>query len=240
MSFTWEREPIRTAPLSVVVTVPPAAGPVEPIVEPLLSQLKRLGQDYEVLLCPEGGPDQRPARPEEPGAATVVTVEKPGHGAALKAGLKAARHPLVFTFPATGEYDPVDLSQFLERIDRCDLVCGCRRGLGRWSRWRWGFWPYLLFGVSVRDATCPVRLYRREIFKRIPIQSPSGFAEVEILAKANFLERIFDEVEIAWKPGPVSVDRGSARDLRRLFNHPDFGPVDPDAVAAEATSPTSA
>jgi glycosyltransferase involved in cell wall biosynthesis len=240
MSFTWEREPIRTAPLSVVVTVPTAAGALEPTLDPLLNHLKRLGNDFEVLVCPEGGPEGRPAVSEGLTAVTVVTPEKPGHGAALKAGLKAARHPLVFTFPATGEYDAADLAQFLERIDRCDLVCGIRRGLSRWTRWRWGFWPYLLFGVSVRDATCPVRLYRREIFKRIPIQSSSGFAEVEILAKANFLERIFDEVEIAWKPGPVSVDRGTARDLRRLFNHPDFGPVDPDAVAAQATSPTSA
>lgn len=239
MSFTWEREPIRNAPLSVVVTVPSAAGPVEPIIDALSNQLKRQGQDFEVLLCSEGGAEHTPAASEERNPVLRITPERPGHGAALKAGLAAARHPLVFTFPATGEYDPADLPQFLDRIDRCDLVCGCRRGLDRWRRWRWGFWPYLLFGVSVRDATCPVRLYRREIFKRIPIQSPSGFAEVEILAKANFLERIFDEVEIAWKPGPLTVDRGTARDLRRLFNHPDFGPIDPDAVAPQAATQTS-
>lgn len=236
MSFVWERDPIRTAPLSVLVPMPSVAGPLEPTLEPLLNQLKRLGQDHEVLVCPEGGPEHRPSVPGSLAGVSVVAAEKPGHGAALKAGLSAARHPLVFTFPATGEYDPADLPRFLERIDSCDVVCGCRTGLSRWTRWRWNFWAYMLFAVSVRDATCPVRLYRREIFKRIPIQSSSGFAEVEILAKANFLERIFDEVEIAWKPGSVSVDRGTARDCRRVFSHPDFGPVDPEAAAAPTVS----
>lgn len=233
MPFTWDREPIRDAPLSVLVTVPSGTGSLAPILSGLENALKSQAAGYEVLIAPEGGPDHRPDLGSMANQTIVVPVEKPGHGSALRAGLKAARYPLVFTFPASGEYDPADLPAFLERIDRADLVCGCRRGLSRWARWHWGLWPYLLFGVSVRDATCPVRLYRREIFRRIPIQSLSGFAEVEILAKANFLECIFDEVEIAWKPGTVSVDRGTTRDMWQLFNHPDFGPIDPDAVAAQ-------
>src|SRR5579871_3798759 len=43
-----------------------------------------------------------------------------------------------------------------------------------------------LFGVRVGDIDSACKLFRRELFDRIPIQSDGAFVHAEILAKANF------------------------------------------------------
>lgn len=225
MQFNWEREPIHDAAISAIVTVPPGASALERVVGPLAQVLDKRDRGFEILVIDETCKplDVEKLRPIV--RLRVVESEKPGHGAALRAGLKEAANPLVFTFPATGEYDPADLVKLMENIDKADVICGQRQGLGWAARWRAWLVPYGLFGVNFKDVRCPVRLYRRDIFKRIPIQSASGFAEVEILAKATFLERIFDEVPISWKPTGVTVDSGTVGDVWKVFNHPNFGPV---------------
>jgi glycosyltransferase involved in cell wall biosynthesis len=99
-------------------------------------------------------------------------------------------------------------------------------GLSGWRR-RWlARW---IFGVRVQDPECPFRLYRREIFKRLPIQCRSSAAQIEVLAKANHLEFIMAEVPVSWVPPrnmPVDpVDTGAGKELRQLFSAPDFGPA---------------
>ena len=62
-----------------------------------------------------------------------------------------------------------------------------------------GIVSYMVYGLWMKDVASPVRLYRRSVFDRLPLQSHTEFADIEILAKANFIEKIFDEVSIDWK-----------------------------------------
>jgi glycosyltransferase involved in cell wall biosynthesis len=103
---------------------------------------------------------------------------------------------------------------------------------GQIKRWlaRW------IFGVRVHDVECAFRLFRRAIFERIPIQSSGPFAQVEILAKANFLGCWMAEAPVSYNPpaGPPawgSLIGGETwwSEARRLFGEPDFGPVVPGA-----------
>ena len=95
-----------------------------------------------------------------------------------------------------------------------------RRWLGRW-----------IFGLRVEDAECLLRLYRRAILGRLVVQSDGPLAQVEILAKANFLGCLMDEVPITYRPrakGGITDP-----DLRphtwteawHLFKEPNFGPA---------------
>jgi glycosyltransferase involved in cell wall biosynthesis len=180
-----------------------------------------------------------------------------GSGAALRTGFLAARYPLVLTVPCDKQYQPPDLYRVLEAIDQVDLVAGYRVGTlpvvlriwdlcGRFlarvmlgaSLERRGCWPgragwgrrwlaRRLFGVRVQDPECPYRLYRREILQRLPIQSNSSVAQIEILAKANHLECVMAEVPVSWVPlkNPIvdPVEQRGGQELRRLFFAPDFG-----------------
>ncbi|MGL4553769.1 MAG: hypothetical protein ACRC33_21610 [Gemmataceae bacterium] len=97
---------------------------------------------------------------------------------------------------------------------------GVRRHLG-WVALR------LVFALRYHDPLCPVRLFRREILARLPIQSAGPFAHAELLAKANFLGMMFgaEQVPLDVKPPPYRGDGGGLwADMRRVMNHPDFAP----------------
>jgi hypothetical protein len=103
---------------------------------------------------------------------------------------------------------------------------GWRNLAGRWL-------ARACFGVRSRDIDCPYRLLRREILPRMPLQSRSSFAHVELLAKANFLGHLIaEEVPLSDSPDalpPPASEREGFRDVfadaRRVFSHPDFGPA---------------
>lgn len=90
----------------------------------------------------------------------------------------------------------------------------------------------LFFGVHFQDVDCAFRLFRRSIFARIPIQSDGSFAQVEVLAKANFLGCLMFEEPVPHRPlaaregnelrGPF---RQTLREAYRVLSHADFGPA---------------
>ena len=81
----------------------------------------------------------------------------------------------------------------------------------------------MVFGLRLHDVQCEFRLFRRSIFRRIPIQSDGPFAHIEVLAKANFLTAIMTEVPV--KPEPAASAASWWRDAWRVFAHPEFGPA---------------
>jgi glycosyltransferase involved in cell wall biosynthesis len=106
--------------------------------------------------------------------------------------------------------------------------------LAGWLGWsghtrRW-LARYLL-GVRVEDVDCAFRLFRRSVFERIPIQSDGPFAQVEILAKANFLGCLMCEEPVPHRPNPGGWPDNHRRtfgerlrEAYRVFARPDFGP----------------
>jgi glycosyltransferase involved in cell wall biosynthesis len=115
------------------------------------------------------------------------------------------------------------------------VVCGVHlEPLPGWLGWashrrRW--LARILFGVRNLDVDCEFRLFRRSIFERILIQSNGPFAQVEVVAKANFLGCLIAEEPVPHRPvlgRPFFPDRDARRQYRRevlrLLRHPDFGP----------------
>jgi hypothetical protein len=94
-----------------------------------------------------------------------------------------------------------------------------------WLGWR-GYvrnrFAHVLFGLRLHDVACDFRLFRREIFRRIPIQSDGPFVHIEVLAKANFLTALMSEVPVMWRPVTPAP---WWKEAWRVFAHPDFGPA---------------
>ena len=91
-----------------------------------------------------------------------------GNGAAVKAGIRAARGDVVLLLDADGQHDPADLPRILEPIGAYDLVVAARTRASNatWTR-GWGnaalnaFASYLT-GMAVLDLTSGFRAIKRE------------------------------------------------------------------------------
>ncbi|HKB04283.1 MAG TPA: glycosyltransferase family 2 protein [Gemmataceae bacterium] len=79
----------------------------------------------------------------------------------------------------------------------------------------------ILFGLRVGDVNSKFKLFRRSVFDRIEVQSDGEFVHAELLAKANFLGCMMDEIVLADRDQPPP-----APDVRRemwyVFRHPRF------------------
>jgi glycosyltransferase involved in cell wall biosynthesis len=109
---------------------------------------------------------------------------------------------------------------------------------GKAAAWAW--LNRLLFGVRLHDIDSAFKLFRRSVFSRLPIQSDGDFVHAEMLAKANFLGCLMDELPVAGRPGPFPAapappaGPSKAADLRRVFARPEFGPYVPEPAPAPA------
>lgn len=76
-----------------------------------------------------------------------------------------------------------------------------RGWLGNGERRSW--WRCrVLFGLRIGDINGKFKLFRRSVFDRMEIQSDGEFVHAEVLAKANFLGCMMDEVVLADKQVP--------------------------------------
>jgi glycosyltransferase involved in cell wall biosynthesis len=139
MPETPERSPIAQAPLSAILLAFNAEAELEEVISAWDNYLSGLARPYEIQLVDDGSTDDTRQRADRL-AEKIAHVRVLGHeqhvgtGAALRTGLAAARHPLVFTVPCTKEFHPPDLYRVLDSIDQVDLVTGYRVGrpVPRW------------------------------------------------------------------------------------------------------------
>ncbi len=94
----------------------------------------------------------------------------------------------------------------------------------------------ILFGLRIGDVTSQFKLFRRSVFDRIEIQSDGEFVHAEILAKANFLGCLMDEIVLADRQQPPPLPDVRA-DMWRVFRNPRFrSPVPLLSVPAAPTA----
>lgn len=100
-----------------------------------------------------------------------------------------------------------------------------RGWLGR-SEIRYWWKCRLLFGLRIGDINSKFKLFRRSVFDRMVLQSDGEFIHAEILAKANFLGCLMDEIVLSDRSvPPESPDAG--REMWRVFHDPLFQPPVP-------------
>jgi hypothetical protein len=226
----------------------------EPFLDQTLSAweayLETLQRDYEILLVIQGGEpmpaDEVSWTAAHPRVRLLRPVAPNGLGAALRAALEVAQNPLFFHAACDPAYQPSDLGAMIESMDHVHVAAGRRPGRDSWLRGPWSDLAYrwilrLVFGVHLTDADCPFKLFRRDIFARIPIQSDGPFVHAEILAKANFLGHMLTEVPISY-PAPIAEATKPLRErlagAMLVFRHPDFGPaVLPEKAGTDSPAP---
>jgi glycosyltransferase involved in cell wall biosynthesis len=174
----------------------------------------RHGLHAEIVVADNGSRDGSPRIAEALGA-RCVDVPVRGYGAALQAGIAAARGTYVVIGDADDTYDFRVIYPFVERLRAgADLVVGCRTGQGGlilpgampWSH-RWIGVPVLsalgriLFGSSVRDFHCGLRAFRRDAVLALGLQAPGMEFASEMVIKATLRRLAVVELPVTLSPG---------------------------------------
>jgi glycosyltransferase involved in cell wall biosynthesis len=166
--------------------------------------------DYEILVVDDGSRDRTGAIVEELGGELpklkLLRHEKNrGYAQALRTGFTSAQMPLVFYTDADNQFDVRELKNLLPAIDDYDIVSGFR--IYRFDpltrlilSWGYNLLVRILFRIRIRDVDCAFKLFRREVFDRIQIESKKFFVDTEILAKASKLNLRMTEIGVRHFP----------------------------------------
>jgi len=167
--------------LSIVLPVFNEQDNLEPLHSRITDALKPAGVEYEVVYVDDGSTDGswrvlKALAAGDPHVRLVRLRRNFGQTAALAAGIRHARRPVVVTLDADMQNDPVDIPRMVAMLDEtCDVVAGWRRR--RHDPWlsrrlpsraanlliRW------ITGVPLHDSGCTLRAYKREIIRDVSL-----------------------------------------------------------------------
>lgn len=154
-------------------------------------------RDWEVIVVDDGSKDRTGE------IADRLVAEDPdhirvfhhnpnqGYASALKTGFTGARHQLIFYTDSDNQFDVKEIANLLPLIEDADIVCGFR--IYRFDpltrlvlSWGFNLLVRIIFRIKVRDIDCAFKLFRREVFDKVEIESKKFFVDAEVLAKARY------------------------------------------------------
>ncbi len=141
--------------------------------------MEGVGRPYEVIYVDDGSSDGSPAilsglAGQDRHVRVLRQRRNNGQSAALDAGFRFARGPVVVTLDADLQNDPADIPRLLERIGDYDVVSGVRTR--RQDNWVRKVSSRIANSIrnrvtheSVTDVGCTLRAARAEYLRRLPV-----------------------------------------------------------------------
>lgn len=167
--------------LSLVVPVFEEAGNLRPLHRAIVTALDGAGLPFECIYVDDGSTDSsaqelRELAEEDERVRVIRFVRNYGQTAALTAGIRHAKNPLLVTLDADLQNDPADIPAMLERLNEgYDVVCGWRKDRQDAALTR-NFPSKVanalisrLSKVYLHDYGCTLRIYKREFIQGIPL-----------------------------------------------------------------------
>jgi glycosyltransferase involved in cell wall biosynthesis len=205
--------------LSIILPAFNEAANIVTAVTSALAAGHRFSPPVEVIVVDDGSSDATASVVQQlaEGDNRVRLVRHPvnqGYGDALKSGFAAARMPLVFFTDADNQFDLDELGTFVDLIDRVDVVAGYR--INRCDPWFrrlnaavWNYVVRALYYVPVRDIDCAFKMFRREVFDGLQLDSMGAMVNTELMVKLGRSGYRVVEVGVHHYPRRAGVARGA-------------------------------
>lgn len=173
---------------------------VRVLIGELVEFLKPQPFPWEIVLVNDGSDAPHRLAMEQVGASGMVRLfhhDSPrGYGAAVKSGIRAARHPWIAIIDADGTYPVADFAHLLPRRESADMVVGSRRGAIRKIPWLRRPAKFLINRFAsfvarrrIPDVNSGMRVFRREWAEKFERLLPDGFSLTTTLTIAMIVNR---------------------------------------------------
>ena len=205
--------------LSIVLPAYNEAANIEQAVQQALAVGARTCVDFEVIVVDDGSEDAtadivRRLATTHAHLRLLRHDQNGGYGQALKSGFFAATMPLVFFTDADNQFDMDQLAEFLLLIDLVDVVAGyridrCDPLIRRVNGHAWNYLVRMLYYVPVRDIDCAFKLFRREVFEGLELESVGAMVNTELMVKLGRSGYRVVEVGVRHYPRRAGTARGA-------------------------------
>jgi glycosyltransferase involved in cell wall biosynthesis len=191
----------------------------------VLDRIAQLGLDVQTVVVDDGSTDGTAEIAESKGALVIRQANR-GKGAAIRAAIPHADGEIAVIQDADMEYDPADVPELIEPIERgiADVVFGSRLSGGRPQR-AYLFWHLIgnrflslltnvLFNTTLSDMETGYKAFRIDVLRSLHLTEDSFGIEPEITGQVckrklriyelpiSYYGRTYDEgKKITWRDG---------------------------------------
>ena len=170
--------------VTVVVPVLDEEAALLATLDALESALAQCRSAYEIVVVDDGSRDRTPGLLAARQGIRVLRHERSrGYGAALKTGIRAARHPWIVVIDADGTYPASAVPRLLDGCASFDVIVGARAGRNAHDSWpralvkeTFRVFAQSITGASIPDLNSGLRAFRREVAERYFDLLPDGFS----------------------------------------------------------------
>jgi glycosyltransferase involved in cell wall biosynthesis len=205
------------APLSLSVVIPAynEEGAMATTVEDVRKELDGAGIKYEIIVVDDGSTDNTQAEARAAGVKVLMNQVNSGYGAALKRGVRAARHEYIAILDADGTYPARYLPEMLELCREQDMVVGDRGAamanvplIRRPAKWFLNAFASFLAERKLNDLNSGLRVFRtEELIPFLPLL-PQGFSfttTITLCMSANGKRMMYTPIEYGKRVGKSKI-----------------------------------
>ncbi len=193
---------------------------VENVVMSAIPVAKKIAKKWEILIIDDGSRDNtldvaKKIAKKEPNVRVISHSPNRGYGAALKEGFENAKYDYVVFTDGDAQFDFAEIDNFIEEIDKCDIVIGYRKKrqdniIRHILMNMLKAWDYIFFGFWFKDIDCGFKMFKKEALVEImPFRSEGAMITTEILAKSVRKRLKIKEVEVTHYPRKFGNQTGA-------------------------------
>lgn len=211
-----------------------------PILIPqVIEVLKKNTSKFEIVIVEDGSPDNTgkvadSLQKKYPKLISVIHHKKNmGYGATLRDGFsRASKYDFVMYTDGDNQYHASDIKKLIAPLKKYDVVLGYR--LNRFLSQKrliqtnvCNMLVRLLFNVHAKDINCSMKIFRKDIVKKMKLASNSSFIDAEMIISLKRQNIKFTEVGVRHYPrefgqasgGKMSVILDTVKDMIYCLRH---------------------